>query len=273
MCGWMHRVGPIDWSCSVYCTAKRWNICLTTCSLLRQSGSHIQSHSIDLFFFFSMIRNTTFFHWFKHQCSNLIDHKQASQVIPSYFSGNENCHSKGKKSSQNKMFRLEDSTFATPVCEIHFEVAIYELWHFCLMYLPFREILIFIVLSPVIWKALVEGVTCRCKLWIAMVTAYLNTKPLILIFSAPRCKKALCAFQITCKLLSFKRKVAFFFILEDSWRKWTDNECSSSINWRQYLTYYETYVHTTFYHGSKLTRLDIYWKFMEVSFMFDICTY
>ena len=46
---------------------------------------------------------------------------QAGQPIPGYFSGNDNCHSKDKKSSENKMERLEDPTFATLVCKVHFE--------------------------------------------------------------------------------------------------------------------------------------------------------
>ena len=39
-----------------------------------------------------------------------------------------NCQSKRKKSSQNKTGRLDDSTLSTPVREIHFKRAIYELW-------------------------------------------------------------------------------------------------------------------------------------------------
>ena len=41
----------------------------------------------------------------------------------------DNCHSKGKKSNETKMTQLKDKTSATPVCEVHFRIAIYELWH------------------------------------------------------------------------------------------------------------------------------------------------
>ncbi len=55
---------------------------------------------------------------------------QAGQPIPGYFYGNENFHSKGQKSSETKMGRMEDPTFATPVHKVHYEIAIHEPWHF-----------------------------------------------------------------------------------------------------------------------------------------------
>ena len=39
---------------------------------------------------------------------------QAGQVIPSYFSGNDNCHSKDRKSSETKLTRKGEDTFADP---------------------------------------------------------------------------------------------------------------------------------------------------------------
>ena len=50
-------------------------------------------------------------------------------MIPSYFSGNSNCHSKRKKTSKNKMVWLEDSNFTTQVHKIYFQIAIYKLLH------------------------------------------------------------------------------------------------------------------------------------------------
>ncbi len=48
---------------------------------------------------------------------------QAGQPIPGYFYGNENSHSKGKKSSETKIGDERTYTFATTVHEVH-----YELW-------------------------------------------------------------------------------------------------------------------------------------------------
>ncbi len=53
----------------------------------------------------------------------------AIQQIPGYFSGNDNCHLEGKKSSETKMGRMEDPTFATPDRDVHFEIVIYRLWY------------------------------------------------------------------------------------------------------------------------------------------------
>ena len=42
-----------------------------------------------------------------------------NQAIPKNFKKkNDNCHSKGQKSSETKMTQLEDKTFVTPVCEV-----------------------------------------------------------------------------------------------------------------------------------------------------------
>ncbi len=45
------------------------------------------------------------------KCSAVVT--QADQPIPSYFSGNDNCHLKGKNSRETKMRWMEDPTFAT----------------------------------------------------------------------------------------------------------------------------------------------------------------
>ncbi len=48
--------------------------------------------------------------------------------FPVDFYVNDNSYSKGKTSSETKMGRMEDPTFATPVHEDHWEIAIYGLW-------------------------------------------------------------------------------------------------------------------------------------------------
>ncbi len=53
---------------------------------------------------------------------------QDGQAIPGYFSVNDNCHTKGRKSSETKMGWMEDPTFTTPVHKVLFEIEIYELW-------------------------------------------------------------------------------------------------------------------------------------------------
>ncbi len=51
---------------------------------------------------------------------------QADQPIPGYFSGNGNSCSKRKKIWRNQYnpWQMEDPTFATPVHEVHLEIAI-----------------------------------------------------------------------------------------------------------------------------------------------------
>ncbi len=69
-----------------------------------------------------------------HKCANVWKYKendsthgyvwQADQPIPSYFYDSGNSHSKRKKSSKTTMWQMEDPNFATPVHEVHFEIAI-----------------------------------------------------------------------------------------------------------------------------------------------------
>ena len=33
------------------------------------------------------------------------------------------------KSSETKIIQLEEDTFDTPVCEVHFDITIFQLWH------------------------------------------------------------------------------------------------------------------------------------------------
>ena len=66
-------------------------------------------------------------------------HNQAGQPIHGYFYGNDNSYSKGNISSEIKVGRMEDPTFATPVHKVQFEIAIYEIWRKGIPDYTFRE--------------------------------------------------------------------------------------------------------------------------------------